>query len=241
MELFLAEMEEAGVTQGVVKGVHRAARYGGAISNDSLAQLAKEYPGKFHLLGGIALDPNNVDASVTEVDRVMKMGFKGININPGWSDPPVYMDDKRFYPIYARCQELGGILLTTTSIFMGPDLTYVEPLRLQRVAASFPELLIVIPHAGWPYTAEFLGIAFMYQNVWLVPDLYINTPGIPNAHLYVEAANFYLGDRLLFASSYPSRPLKRSVDDFKRLPLRPDVMEKALYKNAQWILGDRKG
>jgi predicted TIM-barrel fold metal-dependent hydrolase len=149
------------------------------------------------------------------------------------------MDDQRFYPIYEKCQELGVILSVTFSIFMGPDLSYVEPIRLQHVVADFPDLLIVIPHGGWPYVMEFLGIAFRYPNVWLAPDLYMNTPGIPGAHHYIEAANFYLSDRLLFASSYPSRPLKSSVEEFKQLPLRPDVLEKALHKNAEWILGDR--
>jgi len=238
MELFLAEMEEAGITQAVVRGLKRDAKYGGNISNDDLIELRELYPGRFHLFGGISL--NDVSTATAEIERIAKIDFKGITLYPGWSDPPVRLDEKRFYPIFETCQSLGMILMVTFSIYMGPDLTYVEPIRLQHVAADFPDLLIVVPHGGWPYIMEFLGIAFRYPNVWLAPDLYLNTPGIPGAQHYVEAANFYLADRLLFASSYPSRPLKRSVDDFKRLPFRPEVLEKALYKNAQWILGNRQ-
>ena len=51
----------------------------------------------------------------------------------------------------------------------------------------------------------------------------------------------YKADRFLFASSYPERPLKQTVEEFNNLPFRPDVLEKALFKNAQWILGDRVG
>jgi predicted TIM-barrel fold metal-dependent hydrolase len=238
MELFLAEMDEAGITQAIVRGSKRGPKFGGDVSNDELVELRELYPGRFHLLGGVSL--GDIPAAVAEIERIATMDFKGITAYPGWSDPPARFDEQRFYPIYDKCQELGMILMVTFSIYMGPDLTYVEPVRLQHVASDFPDLLIVVTHGGWPYVMEFLGIAFRYPNVWLAPDLYINTPGIPGSQHYVEAANFYLADRLLFASSYPSRPMKRSVEDFKRLPLRPEVLEKALYKNAQWILGDRK-
>ena len=33
---------------------------------------------------------------------------------------------------------------------------------------------------------------------------------------------------------------KGIVKEFKKLPFRSDVLEKALYRNAQWILGDRE-
>ena len=236
-------MDEAGITQAVVnhEGGRSNPKLGPAfaVSNDEVAELGEIYPGRFHLLGGIDLD--DVPAAVAEVERVVEIGFKGITVNAGWHDPPLYVDNERFYPIYAKCQELGAILSLTFSIFMGPDLSYVQPIRLQHIAAGFPDLLIVVPHGGWPYVMEFLGIAFMYPNVWLAPDFYVFRPGVPGATHYIEAANFYLADRFLFSSVYPSRPLKQSVEEFKRLPLRPDVMEKALHKNAQWILGDGKG
>jgi hypothetical protein len=243
MELFMAEMDEIGISQAVVnhEGGRSNPKLGPvfAVSNDEIAELGALYPGRFHLFGGI--DLYDIPAGVAEVERVVgEMGFKGITVNAGWHDPPFYVDDQRFYPIYEKCQELGAILSLTFSIFMGPDLSYVQPIRLQHIAADFPNLLIVVPHGGWPYVMEFLGIAFMYPNVWLAPDFYMFREGIPGATHYIEAANFYLADRLLFSSVYPSRPLKQSVEEFKRLPLRPEVMEKALCKNAQWILGDRE-
>jgi predicted TIM-barrel fold metal-dependent hydrolase len=239
IELLISEMDEAGISQAVVMGRQAGPKYG-FVNNDDVAELGKLYPGRFHLFGGVAL--NDVPAAVAEVERVVgEMAFKGIAVDGGWSDPPVYIDDKRLYPIYEKCQQLGTILSLSMSIFLGPDLSYVEPIRLQHVAADFPDLLIVVPHGGWPYVMEFLGIAFMYRNVWLAPDFYVYIPGMPGVSHFVEAANFYLADRFLFASSYPERPLKQTVEEFKRLPLQPDVLEKALYQNAQWILGDRAG
>ena len=238
IKLLISEMDEAGIDQAVIMGRQAGSRYG-FVLNDDVAELGHSYPERFHLFGGICL--NDVPAAIDEVERVIgEMGFKGIAVDGGWSDPPVYIDDERFYPIYERCQSLGAILSLSMSIFLGPDLSYVEPVRLQHIAASFPDLLIVVPHAGWPYVMEFLGVAFMYRNVWLAPDFYVYIPGMPGASQYVEAANFYMADRFLFASSYPERPLKQTVEEFKKLPFRSDVLEKALYRNAQWILGDRE-
>lgn len=235
--LLISEMDEAGISSAVVMGRQAGPKYG-FVTNDDVYELGQLYPGRFHLFGGVSL--NDVPAAVAEVERVITtLGFKGICIDGGWSDPPVYIDDKRLYPIYEKCQQLGAILSLSMSIFLGPDLSYVEPIRLQHVAADFPDLLIVVPHAGWPYVMEFLGIAFMYRNVWLAPDFYVYIPGIVGARDFVEAANFYMQDRFLFASSYPERPLKQTVDEFCRLPFEPKVLEKALYKNALWILGDR--
>ena len=184
IELLIAEMDEAGIDSAVVMGRQAGPKYG-FVDNNDIAELGRLYPGRFHLFGGVSL--NDVPAAVAEVERVVgEMGFKGIAVDGGWSDPPVYPDDQRFYPIYERCQELGAILSLSMSIFLGPDLTYVEPVKLQHIAADFPDLLIVVPHAGWPYVMEFLGIAFMYRNVWLAPDFYVYIPGMSGAVSYAH-------------------------------------------------------
>lgn len=238
MDLFIEEMDEAGISQAVVMGRQCGPRFG-SVSNDDIYELGQVYPERFHLFGGVQL--NDIPAAVAEVERLVgEMGFKGIAVDGGWNDPPKYIDDESLYPIYEKCQELGAIVSFSLSIFLGPDLSYIDAVHLQHVAADFPELIIVVPHAGWPYVMEYLGVAFMYSNIWLMPDFYVFIPGMPGANHYVEAANFYMADRFLFATSYPSRPLKQSVEEFKQLPFEPDVLEKALYKNAEWLLGDRE-
>ena len=242
MEMFIAEMDEAGIAQAVVN--HEGGRsnpelsHTFAVPNDEIAELGELYPERFHLLAGINLD--DVKSGVSEVERVVgNLGFQGISVAAGWHDPPLYMDDEQFYPIYEKCQELGGILQLTISIFMGPDLSYIDPIRLQHIASTFPNLPIVVSHGGWPNVMQIIGIAVRYSNIWLAPDFYTFKEGVPGGELYVEAANYCLEDRLLFSSVYPSRPLKKSVEQFSRLPFREDVLEKALYNNAQWLLEER--
>jgi hypothetical protein len=40
-------------------------------------------------------------------------------------------------------------------------------------------------------------------NLWLLPDFFQFIPGFAGAQDWVDAANHYLSDRMLYASSYP--------------------------------------
>ena len=92
----------------------------------------------------------------------------------------------------------------------------------------------LVRHACWPWVTEACGVAFRRQNVYLIPDAYgVNMPGYQQ---WVEAANTYLADRLLFGTAFPITPLKPMVEAFRKLPFRADVREKVEYKNAQKLL-----
>jgi len=233
-ELFLKEMEEAGIDRGVIMG-RQAAGYG-CVSNDDIEEIVRDYPDKFIPFAGI--DPSDPVKAVYEIERTVKsMGFKGISMEPGWCNPPLYADDKTLDPIYEKCQELGAICSITSSIMVGPDMSYSHPINIQRVALRYPDLKIVIPHACWPHVQEVLGMALQCMNVYLVPDFYGYIPNTPMANEYVKAANYYLKYRMMFASSYPVRDLKQSVEQFKNLAFDSDVLENCLFNNAVRVLG----
>ncbi|MGZ4997995.1 MAG: amidohydrolase family protein, partial [Methylobacter sp.] len=98
---------------------------------------------------------------------------------------------------------------------------------------AFPQLPIVCYHGFYPYVNDILGIAFRYENVHLVPDMYIFLPG---GRLYVEAANGFLRDQLLFGSSYPFRAMGQTVEDFLKLGFQDDVLDDVLFNNAKRLL-----
>jgi predicted TIM-barrel fold metal-dependent hydrolase len=50
------------------------------------------------------------------------------------------------------------------------------------------------------------------------------------------AANMYMGDRLLFGSAYPSRPLKESVEAFNYWSFSDGLKEKVLGRNALKVM-----
>ena len=108
--------------------------------------------------------------------------------------------------------------------------------RYFQVAKDFPKLKIVISHGARPAVMPVMEVAFLCENVYLSPDLYMNGVNTPGAQEYVKAAHFFLGDRLLFGTAYPSRPLKESVEAFMQWDFDPKVRDKVLYENAARLL-----
>ena len=153
----------------------------------------------------------------------------------------MYSDDRRLYPIYQRCQELGLPISLSLSGFLsasiGHDLGYGSPTSVHKVAKDFPRLKIVVSHAAWPNVMPMIEVAFLRENVYVSPDLYMNHVDTPGAEEFIKGARFFLADRLLFGTAYPSRPLKESVVAFKQWGLNPKLERKILYSNAARLMG----
>jgi uncharacterized protein len=118
----------------------------------------------------------------------------------------------------------------------GEDMTYSNPVAVDRVAGDFPSLPIVVSHAFWPWIDQGIGLLFRRRNVFLLPDQY--GPTMPGHLQWVEAANTALSDRFLFGSAYPSSLApKGMVEAYSRLPYKDEVRHKVLYANAARLLG----
>lgn len=230
MRLLIEEMDAAGVTTGVVIG-RNSGRYG-SLSNDEVAGIVADYPGRF--VGAASIDPTNRKVAAQQITDAIKAGFRAINIEPGSYPSPLLVDDRRLYPIYAQCEDAGIPAIIMAGGSAGPDLGYTAPEHLDRVAGDFPALKIVVSHGGWPWVHQMLHIAFRRPNVYLSPDQYLaNMPGMDD---YVRAADGFLADRFLYASSYPFTPVRDYAAWFKTLPIRPESMEKVLHRNAAALL-----
>lgn len=228
--LLLQEMDQAGVTMGVVIG-RNSGRYG-SLSNDDVAKIVADYPGRF--VGTASIDPSNRKIASEQINQAINLGFRAINIEPGSYPLPLMADDRKLYPIYAQCEDADIPVIIMAGGSAGPDLSYTEPTHLDRVAADFPNLKIVVSHGGWPWVHQMLHIAFRRPNVYLSPDQYL--ANLPGSDDYIRAADGFLADRFLYASSYPFTPVTGYAAWFKTLPIRPESMEKILFRNAAKLL-----
>ncbi len=234
IELFVQEMDEAGIDVAVITGQRTGPR-GRSASNDDIAELVRRYPGRFVGLAGI--DPLEA-GTLDEVRRSIEgLGCRGIAMLPGWSDPPLHDDDERVYPIYETCQELGALVVITSSHYIGADMTYSLPIHLQKVAFDFPQLTLIIGHAAYPWTVQVCAMAMRCTNVYLMPEFYMYLPDMPGAEDYVKAANSFLSHRMLYSSCYPSRSLGQALEEFRALPLKPEAQENLLWRNGARLLG----
>ncbi|MCC7414254.1 MAG: amidohydrolase, partial [Gammaproteobacteria bacterium] len=209
MDAFMAENRAAGVTHAVIWG-RASVVPGQSTPHEDVAAIAREHAPFFSAFGGVAFRGSIAD-SLAEVDGAASLGFKGITVEPGWAGAPdLYADDPKLYPIYQRAQERGLILAFTISARMGTDLSYTSPEPVDRVAGDFPRLKIVISHSFWPCVEHSCGLAFRRPNIHLLPDLY--GWSMPGYTKWIDAANTFLSDRMIFGSAYPLMGTKDIVE-----------------------------
>lgn len=236
MDMFVKEMDEAGIVESVIMGRRTgdAALGSGAVDNCEIKELMDRYPGRF--IGFAGIDPTE-EGALDDIERCREWGFKGVSVEPAWLTPNMYADDPRLDPVYERCHSLGMVLNLTVSAFVGPDISYCDPVHIQHVAQKYPGMNIVVTHAAWPDVNRLLGVCLTCMNIYIAPDCYFYVDNMPFADQLVRAGNGFMRHRMLFNSSYPVRGLKQSVDSWADKGLDADALERQYYWNAKRLLG----
>lgn len=235
IDLMIREMDEAGVDLAVIMGRESCGTGIGSVPNDEVHELVQRYPGRLLPFAGV--DPYNPQAP-QEIERcVTKMGFRGVSIDPGWCEPPLYPDDPCITPIYEKVNALGVIMVINCSSMLGPDLTYSNPIAIQRVANRYPNMKIVISHGSWPHFDMAVAVAAVCPNVYIAPDCYLYVENMPMGDELVKAANTFLKHKLLFSTSYPIRGFAQAIETWSMRHFAPDALKLSLRDNAAQLLG----
>lgn len=230
MDLMLAEMDAAGVTTALLPA--RLSERLGSVSNEDVADVVARYPGRF--VGAGAVDPTNRRRAQETIAAAVRAGMRAINFEPGSYAQPLHVDDRRLYPLYATCDDLGVPIVIMAGGSAGPDPSYTDPVHIDRVAADFPTLPIVVSHGGWPWVHQILHVAYRRPNLYVSADQYLaNMPGMRD---YIDAINGFLGDRFIYGSSYPFLPLDACLAWFRSLPIAAGAMQRVLHDNAARLL-----
>lgn len=226
MERLLEEMDEAGVSLGVV-----TMRKTNGSRNEELFDLLGQYPERF--IGVPQIDPLEGEQALQDIDRYVINGpCRGIIIEPNHLCSPEhwYITDSRAFPVYEKCQKNGIPLLFTYGGRLVRDQGYLDPVYADRLGFMFPELKMVFCHGGWPHIVQMCHAAAQHANIYISADVYMMnfTAGWQD---YVTAANYQLQDQMMFGSAYPIVSLKEAVSRY-RDSLREEVAAKILYENA---------
>jgi predicted TIM-barrel fold metal-dependent hydrolase len=233
IEATVAAMEGAGVGFGVLSAWY-SPRDRAMISNEEVAGWVGAYPDRFAGLASVPLD--RPMEAVRELRRcVQELGFIGLRMLPWlWEVPPT---DRRFYPLYATCVELGVPFCTQVG-HTGP-LRPSEPGRpipyIDQIAIDFPELTIVGGHIGYPWTEEMVAVARKHENVYIDTSAY-TSKRIPGELIaYMKTAS---GSRkVLFGSNYPMIQPAAALEGLDGLGLDRESTERYLHQNAQRVFG----
>lgn len=234
LEEIVEDMDRHGIEKAVILGRDAETTYQWKGSNDGVASFVNQYPDKF--IGFAGLDPHKGMAAVRELSRsVNELGLKGASIDPYLAQ--IYVNDAKYYPIYAKCCELNiPIVITTGPASLVPNavIDHVAPRYIDFVARDFPELTIIVSHGAYPWVNEMITVAQRNANVYFDMSEY---EFFPMAEAYVQAANTIISDKLLFASAHPFVDFKDALQSYQKLPFTDEVREKVMYKNAARILG----
>ncbi len=232
-EEFIQMLDEAGVTYACI-GTGRSG------PNEDTARLAQKFKGR--LIPWAMISPSEGMAGVKKLEYYVKdLGFKGLVVSP--FREKIYVNDKKYYPYFAKCVELGIPIRSHTSMNYGNDraMDLGHPIYLDEVARNFPDLIIIAGLGGWPWVPELVGLVRRHPNVYM--DLaahrpkYISKPG-SGFETVLQFGNTVLQDKILFASAWMTVgiPLKQFIREMEELVRNDAVRQKWMYENAARIL-----
>ena len=209
------------------------------VPNELVAEACRDHPDAFVGFGSV--DPLKGKTAVDELERIEQLGLKGVKLHP--SLQAFAPDDERHWPLYEKCEEMGLVLLFHTGTSgigagrpggQGIRLDYARPIRLDAVAASFPDLQIIAAHFGYPWHLELMAMALHKTNI------YIDISGWAPRYIPTEVMRDMKGrlqDQFLFGSDYPFIQPKRCLDELSGLELPEAVLRKVLLDNGKRLLG----
>ena len=217
----LGQMDAVGIERAMI----------GVTEESEVAKLALEqHPDRF--FASYEVDPNQGMDEVRRLERLHReLGLKAATAFPAGCFPQVPINDKAFYPIYAKCVELD-IPICVCSGVPGPrtGMACQKVELIDEVCWFFPELRFVMRHGAEPWTE--LAVKLMLK--W--PNLYYMTSAFAPKYYpkdIVQYANTRGADKILYAGYFPmGLSLERIFRELPDVPFRDHVWPKFLRENA---------
>jgi len=209
------------------------------ISNEEIAELA--HKNSDVAIPFASISPHRGAEGVTAARRLIRdYKVRGFKFHPSVQE--FFPNDRLAYPLYEIIAEAKlPALFHTGQTGVGAKtrggggirLKYSNPLYLDDVAADFPDMPIILAHPSFPWQEEALSVATHK------PQVYIDLSGWSPKYfppILVQYANTLLKDRVLFGSDYPVIAPEKWVEEFEKLPIKPEVRALIMKENAARLL-----
>jgi len=228
LELTLAEMERFGISRFLTNITQK----------EEGKRALRDHPDKFW--GLLNVDPNTGMEALRAIDRAVEEWGTQLKAVHVWGTalvPSVAIDDKKMYPIYAKCIEANLPIVLYVGV-PGPRIPMAPqlPMLLDEVCWFFPELKIVTRHGGEPWTELMVKLLLKW------PNLYYSTSAFAPKYYpkdIVDFANTRGADKIMFAGYWSAGlTLDRIHGELPTAPFKDEVWPKFLRENANRVFGE---
>lgn len=228
-DLLLPHMDRFGIAKAMID-----------VSEDDPVAVAtvRDHPDRF--ISSFFIDPNDGNFGRAGIAALMSaieaLNVRAVTIGPSFYNPPVPIDDRRLFPVYARCEELGIPVFIMCGV-PGPARPCApqEVILIDAVCHFFPRLRVVMRHGGLPW----VDLAISLMAKW--PNLYYSTSAVAPKHYapaIVQFANKRAPDRIMFAGYFPrGLSVQRTIEELRDVPFTAPVWPRFLRGNAMEVLG----
>jgi predicted TIM-barrel fold metal-dependent hydrolase len=235
---FVAQMDEIGYDKIFIPAIRMWSHWDKKMiwdyTIDEVHDHIKDFPDR--LIPAVGYNPYRIEESLQEIERgVKEYGAKYCYFHSLTFGVP--LNDKRLYPCYAKCSELGipvG-MQTGHAAELFPSWPG-NPMNLDEVALDFPGLTLIGSHTGWPWVNELVCMAWKHPNVYcdcsawmpkLLPKLH------PQLMIFMQ---FWAGqEKVIFGTN--NMGLKAFKEQFLALPLSDEAKRMIMRDNAIKVFG----
>jgi predicted TIM-barrel fold metal-dependent hydrolase len=208
------EMDAAGIAKAIL-----VSGWGEEDSVPWVKRAIKAHPGRF--AASHIIDPKDgILPALRRIDDLVRNeDYRLIRMMAFVTQKPY--GDPIYYPIYAKCAELGVPVGLNVGI-PGPRVPGLsqDPAPIDDICYHFPELSVVMSHGGEPW--EQLCVKLMLK--W--PNLYYMTSAFAPKYIPKPVMHFLNtrgADRVLWASDHPVIPFQRCMDEIGKLEFRDEA------------------
>ena len=198
--------------------------------NATTPEAIERFPDRFFC--SYHANPNQGMDEVRKIERLYKEhNLKAVTAFPSGLCPQVPINDKRWYPIYAKCVELDIPFACCVGV-PGPRLP-MAPQKVElidEVCWFFPELKFVMRHGAEPWTELAVKLMLKYPNL-----SYMTSAFAPRHYpqAIIDYANTRGADKIMYAGYFPmGLSLERIFRELEDVPFKNEVWPKFLRENA---------
>jgi hypothetical protein len=212
------------------------------VDNEKIKKLVLENPDIF--IGACTVNPLKYKPeNLAKIEEDIKKGiFKAIKLFPGYES--FFPNQKECTPIYELAEKAKIPVLIHTGDTNDPKsrLKYSQPLNVDDVAVSFPNINFVLCHLGNPWIMDAVEVLYKNKNAYadlsgfvagkgdlIFKKYYKGRAKAMMEGIFYEFSNV---DKLMFGTDYPLTNYDFYIKFIRRLKLGNREFNKIFFENA---------